>query len=116
LDSIDVSTPERANRNGSIPDATMQQREFATPYGEDSTTVRAQFASAILTSINYLLSEKVNERKLDEVYHEQTELGTIEEVIQETDVRSRHDLSFPVTETDTSMDSQATTLNSFGES
>lgn len=116
LDSLDVSTPERAIRNGSIPDATMTQREFATPYGGDSTTVRAQFACASLTSINYLLSDKVNERKLDEVYHEETELGAIEDVVRETDVRSRHDLAFPVTNGEQPGQSHATTLSSFGES
>lgn len=94
----------------------MQQREFQTPYGEDSTSVRVQFARAILTSTNYSLSDKVNEMRLDEMYHEQTELGAIEDVIRETDVTSRHDLSFPVTGGgDASMDSQVTTLSSFSE-
>jgi hypothetical protein len=98
----------------------MTQREFATPYGEDSTTVRAQFASAILTSINYLLSDRVNESKLDDVYHEETELPAIQDVIRETDVRSRHDLQFPVageSEEESAVTGHATTLESFrGES
>lgn len=113
LDSLDVSTGETAIRNGKIPDATLTQREFATPYGEDSTTVRAQFAVSILTSVNYLMSNKVNEQQLEKTYQEETELGTIEAVIEETDITTRHELSFPDVEPGQETTSQATTLNSF---
>jgi len=116
LDSIDMSTAERAVRNGQLPDAALNQHDgFRTPYGEDSTTIRAQFASAVLTSVNYLLSEKVNEEKLDDTYHEETELPVIDDVIRNTDIRSRHDLTYPGDDTTPGAadGSRATTLNSF---
>ena len=75
VDSIDISTAERAVKNGSIPDKTWQQVEFEIPTGPDSTTVRAQYAKAILYQLNYMIGRLVDDDILKQEY-ESTELGT----------------------------------------
>lgn len=112
LNSIDVSTAERAIRNGQIPDKTLTQHTFQTPYGEKSTTVRAQFSKALLIMINYLLSDLVNERTLEEAYYEETGLPDVHEAVEGVDIRSRHELDFGIAE-ETADASQATTLSAF---
>jgi hypothetical protein len=74
VDSIDISTAERAVKNGMIPDKTWQQKAFELPTGPDSTTVRAQYAKAILYQLNYMLSRLVEDDILEREY-ESTELA-----------------------------------------
>jgi hypothetical protein len=73
VDSIDTSTPERAIKNGQLPDRTWKQVDFEVPRGTDSTTIRAQYSSAVLYQLNYMLSRLVDDEILD-VEYERTNL------------------------------------------
>lgn len=112
LDSLDVSTAETAVKNGGLPDATMQQHTLKTPYGDDATTVKAQFSQAVLTMVNYMLGSKVNKEKLQEAYHDHTELESVHDAVKNVDVRSRHELDFGIAE-ESETDSEATTLSTY---
>lgn len=113
LNSFDVSTAEQAIRTGNIPDKTMTRHTFETPYGEDSTTVRAQFSKAVLIMLNYLLSHKINEQTLKETYEEETGLSDIHDAVEATSVRSRHELNFGINMDNLSNGMRDTTLVSF---
>lgn len=56
VDSVDLSTHEMAVMNDRLPDKTWEQQSFEFPRGEESTTVRAAFASSVLLELNYMLS------------------------------------------------------------
>lgn len=73
LDSLDLSTPEKVIRGEKLPDKSWQQREFAYPTGEDSSTVRAQYASAVALQLNYMLGPFCSDELLTDEF-EQTEL------------------------------------------
>jgi len=107
LDSIDISTAESAIQNGRIPGTTMEQYRTSIPCGEDVTTVRAQFTKGILIMINYLLSEKVSNKKTDGLY-DGSELEELNKEVEEMDVTGRKDMSY---NTEASSDSR--TLKSF---
>lgn len=47
VDSLDVSTPERAPANGKLPDVSWTQHEIRVTEGTDSSTVRAAHSSGI---------------------------------------------------------------------
>jgi len=113
LDSLDVSTAELAIRNGNIVDKTMEQFTFRTPYGDDSTTVRGQFAKAILVMLNYLLSPLVNSETLEETYYEETALPELQQAVENCSVRSRHDLNFGTGTSTPEAASRQTALNTY---
>lgn len=56
VDSLDVSTPERAVANNKLPDKTWTQRPHLLPAGTDSTTMRAQFSAATAVMLAYMLT------------------------------------------------------------
>lgn len=73
LDSLDLSTPEKVIRGEKLPDKSWQQRKFSYPTGEDSSTVRAQFAQAVALQLNYMLGPFCSDDVLEDEFT-QTEL------------------------------------------
>lgn len=65
VDSLDVSTPERAPANGKVPDKTWTQRKHQFPSGDDSTTVRSAYAAAIAVQLAYMLSDLCDDDVLE---------------------------------------------------
>jgi hypothetical protein len=61
LDSLDISTPERAVANNKIPNKRWQQQRVPFPTGDDSTTVRAGFAAAIARMLEYELTPECDD-------------------------------------------------------
>lgn len=55
LDSFDLSTPEQVVKNDKLPDSSWKQQDFAYARGENSSTIRAQFAQAVVLQLNYVL-------------------------------------------------------------
>jgi len=74
VDSVDISTPERAIKNGRLPDKTWTQVDFEVPTGKDSSTIRAQYTKAVLYQLNYMLSRLVDDEVLKTEY-ERTHLA-----------------------------------------
>lgn len=56
LDSLDVSTPERAVVNGKLPDKTWTQQKVSLPGGTGSSYLNAQYAGAIATQLAFDLA------------------------------------------------------------
>ncbi|SEO99609.1 hypothetical protein SAMN05216388_102628 [Halorientalis persicus] len=83
LDSIDISTAERALKNSVIPDKSWKQTPFYIPQGTDSTTVRSNFASAVLIMLNYMLGPQVDDDVVS-AYHDQTTLGEVQQMVDST--------------------------------
>lgn len=77
LDSLDLSTPEQMVINDQIADKTWTQRRFRYPRGEDSTTLRAAYASALALQLNYMLSPICDDDELESIY-EQSRLSNLE--------------------------------------
>lgn len=109
LDSLDVSTAEQAVKNGDMIGASLEQSKVGFPRGVDATTVNAQFSNSILLMLNYMLSDNVNSRKLDELYNEKLGFSDINEAIQDLEITSRHDIDFGVDASDIQMDSPTST-------
>lgn len=72
LDSLDLSTPEQVIRGEKLPDKTWQQSGFQYPTGEDSSTVRAQYASAVVLQLNYMLGPFCTDDILDDAFEQST--------------------------------------------
>ena len=83
LDSIDISTAERALKNSVIPDKSWKQTPFYIPQGTDSTTVRSNFASAVLIMLNFMLGPQVDDDVVS-AYHDQTTLGEVQQMVDGT--------------------------------
>jgi hypothetical protein len=96
LDSVDMSTAEQMPKNGKTCDWTFKQvvPDVPMPYGDDKATVNAGFSKSILIMLNYMLTDQVNEDRLEETFYEELGLGELEQVMINADVRSRHDLDF----------------------
>jgi hypothetical protein len=56
VDSLDVSTPERAPANDKIPDASWDQGGHFFPRGTKSSTIRAQASTLIAVQLAHMLS------------------------------------------------------------
>lgn len=69
---LDLSTPEMVIRSEKLPDKSWTQRPFAYPTGDESSTVRAQFASAVALQLNYMLGPFCSDDVLDEKFHQST--------------------------------------------
>lgn len=78
LDSLDLSTPEQMTINGQIADSSWIQRDFDYPRGEDSTTIRGAYASAMAIQLNYMLSPLCSDKNLESAY-EQTQLSDLDQ-------------------------------------
>lgn len=72
LDSFDLSTPEQVIRGEKLPDKSWQQRPFEYPRGEDSSTVRSQFASAVALQLNYMLGPFCTDESLTSEFEQST--------------------------------------------
>lgn len=72
LDSFDLSTPEKVIRGEKLPDKSWIQGEFHYPTGEDSSTVRAAYASAVALQLNYMLGPFCSDDSLDTEFEQQT--------------------------------------------
>jgi hypothetical protein len=72
LDSLDLSTPEQVIRGEKLPDKTWIQKEHQYPTGEDSSTVRAAFASAVALQLNYMLSPLCSDETVESEWQQST--------------------------------------------
>lgn len=72
LDSFDLSTPEQVIRGEKLPDKSWQQREFNYPRGDESSTVRAAFASAVVTQLNFMLGPYCTDEILNDAWEQST--------------------------------------------
>lgn len=66
IDSLDVSTPERAPGNNKIPDATWKQQQRLLPFGKDISTVRGAYSSALALQLSHMLSPLCKDRTFEE--------------------------------------------------
>lgn len=83
LDSLDMATAERMVKNGNATDWSFnqQQPEIPMPYGEEKTTVNAGFSKSILIMLNYMITDMVDETRLEELFYDELGLGKLEEII-----------------------------------
>lgn len=83
LDSLDMSTAERAVQNGNTIDWSFDQeaQNIPMPYGEDKTTVNAGFSKSILLMLNYMITDLVDEDRLEEMFYEELGLGELESIV-----------------------------------
>jgi hypothetical protein len=94
LDSLDIGTPELSIKNDNIIDAEMEQFDFRVPKGDKSSTIRGQFAEAMLYLLNYVLSPLPNEGFIEEFYgyetveEAMTEQGELSQFTDETTARN----------------------------
>lgn len=72
LDSLDLSTPEQVIRGEKLPDKTWIQKEHRYPTGEDSSTVRGAFASAVALQLNYMLGPMCDDELVESEYQQST--------------------------------------------
>ncbi|MEZ3117863.1 hypothetical protein RYH80_18250 [Halobaculum sp. MBLA0147] len=117
VDSLDCATAEKAVFNGGVVDRRGKQQPFDLPNGDGVSAIRGQFASSILLMLNYLVGPDVNTETLEQDY-EESDLKTVQEMVTDTDVRSRHDIEWEdeFTDTDTGEtpgSSERTTLASY---
>lgn len=66
LDSIDVSTPERAISNNEIPDGLWDRIPIDLPRGDSRRDLQARYCEATLYMMNYLLGTEVRQNDLYE--------------------------------------------------
>ena len=67
VDSLDVSTPERAPANDKIPDASWVQDRHFFPRGTKSSTIRAQASALISVQLAHMLSPLCKDETFEEV-------------------------------------------------
>ena len=67
VDSLDVSTPERAPANDKIPDASWDQRRHFFPRGTKSSTIRAQASALISVQLAHMLSPLCKDETFEEI-------------------------------------------------
>jgi hypothetical protein len=76
LDSLDLSTPEKLIRGEKLADKTWKQQPFEYARGERSSSVRAQFASAIALQLNYMLGPFCDDEILDRQWEQSSLVAT----------------------------------------
>lgn len=81
LDSLDLSTPEKVIRGEKLPDRSWTQQEFHYPTGENSSTVRAAYASAVVLQLNYMLGPFCSDDLLESEFQQ----STLQHVVAATD-------------------------------
>jgi len=67
VDSLDVSTPERAPANDKIPDASWDQGRHFFPRGTKSSTIRAQASALISVQLAHMLSPLCSDETFEAV-------------------------------------------------
>lgn len=118
LDTFDISTPETAVKSGKIPDAALTQHsDFVIPQGDRSSLPNSAWTKAILLQINYLLSPHVDATHIEDAYHEQTGLQTVQDGVEAIDLDSRYESILAETPPDTATTAvrggRATTLSDY---
>jgi hypothetical protein len=80
---MDMSTAEQMVKNGKLTDWTFKQSrpEMPLPYGENKSTINAGFSKTILIMLNYMLTDMVNEDRLEEMFYDELELHKVEKII-----------------------------------
>ncbi|WP_135665876.1 hypothetical protein [Halorhabdus rudnickae] len=73
IDSLDNSTPEKAPASNKIPDASWTQNKHLLPFGDDISTVRAQYSGSIAVQFAYMISPLCSDRTFDEVIEPKTD-------------------------------------------
>jgi len=83
LDSLDMSTAEKMVMNGKVADWTLNQKrpKPPMPYGDDKSTVNGGFSKAVLVMLNYMLTGRVNESKLEEMFYNELGFDKLEKII-----------------------------------
>jgi len=76
VDSLDVSTPERAPGNHKVPDATWTQDRHLFPRGDGTLTLRAQHSVSIALQLAHMLSPLCNEETFETVLTERDNVDT----------------------------------------
>ncbi|WP_139171202.1 hypothetical protein [Halorientalis regularis] len=89
IDSFDTKTAEFAIVNKQIPDKEWKQRQLTLPSGTDISTVNGQFAKSVLLMANYMLTDRVDDPCLEETYHTQTNLDTVQDMINDIPAKQR---------------------------
>lgn len=121
LDSIDMATAERMVINGKVADWTLSQKKPnpPIPYGEDKSTINAGFSKAILMQLNYMLTDRINTEKLDDMFIDKLGLDKVQEVVREasgtTDEQSEMNEIKKIANAnnDTDLDKKQQRINSF---
>lgn len=110
LDSVDMSTAEQMVMNAKTTDWTFKQREpefpladrsgkvdmrvLPMPYGDEKSVVNAGFSMATLVMLNYMLSDLVDESKLEEMFYEQLGFDELEQLLANADPRDQNEVDF----------------------
>jgi hypothetical protein len=86
IDSMDMSTAEQMVINGEITDWSFEQQrpQLPIPYGEGISTVNGGFSKSILIMLNYMLTDKLNEEKLEEMFYEELQMHKLQKIIAAT--------------------------------
>lgn len=89
IDSLDMSTAEKIVRNGNMTDWAFNQEQppIPMPYGEDKTTVNAGFSKSLLVMLNYMLTDLVDEDRLEELFYDEIGLHKLEQIIAATEAK-----------------------------
>lgn len=77
LDSFDLSTNEQVVKGEKIPDKSWIQHEFKYPRGENSSTVRAQYAQAVALQLNYMLGPFCEDEVVESQFEQSTLMGSV---------------------------------------
>jgi hypothetical protein len=98
VDWVDTSTPESAIVNGEVRDAEWDCRDelvsqFSIPRGDESSTVRARYAYAMVVTMNYMLSPYAD----GDVFERFDQQQTIADVDLKTDGESMNELTGTLT-------------------
>lgn len=128
LDSLDMSTAETMVKNGKTADWTFKQakpefpmsdstgdvgmRVLPMPYGDEKSVVNGGFSMSTLVMLNYMLSDLVDEDRLEEMFYDQLGFGELEKLMVNADSRDRSEVDF--TDLNAARDtSGSATLDSF---
>lgn len=67
LDSLDNSTPEKAPASNKLPDASWTQNKHLFAFGDEISTVRAQYSGSIAVQFAHMISPLCGDRTFEEV-------------------------------------------------
>lgn len=85
IDSLDNSTPEKAPASNKVPDASWTQHKHLMPFGDDVSTVRAQFSGSIAVQFAHMISPLCSDRTFEEVVEEMQDGQPRHEAIKSLD-------------------------------
>lgn len=87
-------------------------RVLPMPYGDEKSVVNGGFSMSTLVMLNYMLSDLVDEDRLEEMFYDQLGFGELEKLMVNADSRDRSEVDF--TDLNAARDtSGSATLDSF---